>query len=204
EQKSIGYALRDGQGKLLRRFVDTDGNRKLDQWSYFQDGFEVYRERDLDGNGSLDEVRWLNAGGTRIGMVERGQGARWKQVSAEEASKVFVEGLVQAMAHGDLALLETVMATPDELTAAGVPKDVVAKAAAAAASRGEKIDALVKTLAGWNRQTIWNRFDGIYPHVIPADPSSGLEKDIILYENPMLFPGSGGGPTTATHAPAKV
>src|SRR5438067_12464419 len=24
--KSIGYALRDGQGKLLRRFVDADGN----------------------------------------------------------------------------------------------------------------------------------------------------------------------------------
>src|SRR6516162_9811976 len=33
---NIGYALRDGQGKLLRKFVDTDGNNRLDQWSYYQ------------------------------------------------------------------------------------------------------------------------------------------------------------------------
>ena len=25
QKKAIGYALRDGQGKLLRRFVDADG-----------------------------------------------------------------------------------------------------------------------------------------------------------------------------------
>ncbi|HZW33883.1 MAG TPA: thiol-disulfide isomerase, partial [Isosphaeraceae bacterium] len=203
EQKSIGYALRDGQGKLLRRFIDTDGNHKLDQWSYYQDGFEVYRESDLDGNVSLDEARWLNAGGTRIAAVVRGQVASWKQISAEEASKVFVQGLVQAMANGDLALLETVMATPAELAAAGVPKDVVAKVAAAAASRAEKVDALVKTLSGWNRQTIWNRFDGTFPHVIPADPSSGLEKDLIVYENAMIFPGSTAA-TNPSAAPSKA
>jgi thiol-disulfide isomerase/thioredoxin len=202
DQKSIGYALRDGQGKLLRRFVDTDGNHKLDQWSYYQDGFEVYRESDLDGNGSLDEVRWLNAGGTRIGAVARGQVTSWRQISAEEATKVFVQGLVQAMDHGDGGLLETVMATPAELSAAGVPKDVVAKVAAAAAARAEKVDALVKTLTGWNRQTIWNRFDGTYPHVIPADPSSGLEKDLIVYENAMIFPGIAGA--NANAAPAKL
>ena len=204
EQKSIGYALRDGQGKLLRRFVDTDGNHKLDQWSYYQDGFEVYRESDLDGNQSLDEARWLNAGGTRIAAVARGQVASWKQISAEEASKVFVQGLVQAMANGDLTLLETVMATPAELSAVGVSKDVIAKVAAAAASRAEKIDALVKTLAGWNRQTIWNRFDGTFPHLIPAEPSSGLEKDILVYENAMIFPGSAAGAANPNAATAKV
>jgi thiol-disulfide isomerase/thioredoxin len=204
DQKSIGYALRDGQGKLLRRFVDTDGNHKLDQWSYYQDGFEVYRESDLDGNGSLDEVRWLNAGGTRIGTVDRGQVRSWKQISAEEATKVFVQGLVQVLAQGDGALLETVMATPAELSAAGVPKDVVAKVAAAAATRAEKVDALVKTLTGWTRQTVWNRFDGTFPHVIPADPGSGLEKDLVVYENAMIFPGSAPGAATANAATAKV
>jgi thiol-disulfide isomerase/thioredoxin len=130
--------------------------------------------------------------------------ASWKQLSAEEASKVFVQGLVQAMANGDLALVETVMATPAELAAAGVPKDVVAKVAAAAASRAEKVDALVKTMAGWNRQTIWNRFDGTFPHLIPADPSSGLEKDIIVYENAMIFPGSAAGAANPNAATAKV
>jgi hypothetical protein len=48
EGKSIGYALRDPQGKMLRRFVTARG-RRMDQWSYYQDGFEVYREDDLNG-----------------------------------------------------------------------------------------------------------------------------------------------------------
>jgi thiol-disulfide isomerase/thioredoxin len=184
---NIGYALRDGQGKLLRKFVDTDGNNRLDQWSYYQDGFEVYREVDLDGDRRLDECRWLNNGGSRVGAVAGRKIAAWKQISAEEASKVFV----QALTSGELDLLETVMATPDELKAAGVPKDIVAKVATAAAKRDEQVAELQKSLVGWNRQTTWNRFDGTFPHVIPADTSAGLEKDVTLYENAMIFPGSG-------------
>ena len=130
----MGYALRDGQGKMLRRFVIAHGGRRLDQWSYYQDGFQVCREDDLDGDRSLDECRWLNSGGTRIALVTKGKIKGWKQISAEEASKV----LVAALVAGDVALLETIMATPDELAAAGVPKDVVDKVArppSSAASR---------------------------------------------------------------------
>jgi thiol-disulfide isomerase/thioredoxin len=184
---SIGYALRDGQGKLLRKFVDSDGNNRLDQWSYYQDGFEVYREVDLDGDRRLDECRWLNSGGSRIGAVSGRKITSWKQISAEEASKVFV----QALTSGNLELLETVMATPEELRAAGVPDDVIAKVAGAAADRDGQVGKLQKSLVGWNRQTTWNRFDGTYPHVIPADPGGGLAKDITLYENAMIFPGAG-------------
>ena len=126
QNRSIGYALRDGQGKMLRRYVATRGG-KMDQWSYYQDGFEVYREVDLDGDQALDEARWMNAGGMRVATVKKGKIVGWRQISAEEASKVFVQGLVQAMASGDASLLETVMATPDELAAAGLPREVVDK-----------------------------------------------------------------------------
>ena len=204
QNRSIGYALRDGQGKLLRRFVDNDGNGKMDQWSYYQDGFEVYRDEDLDGDRSVDEARWLNAGGTRIAVVAKAKVTSWKQITAEEASKVFVQGLVQAQANGDLALLETVMATPTELQSAGLPKDVTDRVAAAAASRSEKVDALIKGLAGWNAQTVWSRFDGTFPHLIPADPTSGPEKDVTVYENAMIFPGLAGTPVNANAAPPKL
>ncbi|MGP0067377.1 MAG: redoxin domain-containing protein [Isosphaeraceae bacterium] len=204
QNRSIGYALRDGQGKMMRRFVDNDGNGKMDHWSYYQDGFEVYREVDLDGDRSLDESRWLNSGGTRIAVVTKGKVASWKQISAEESSKVFVQGLVQAQANGDLSLLETVMATPAELQAAGLPKDVTDRVAAAFASRAEKVDALMKGLVGWNAQTVWNRFDGTYPHLIPADPSSGLEKDVTVYENAMIFPGLANAPANANAAPPRL
>jgi len=205
QNRSIGYALRDGQGKMLRRFVATRGG-KMDQWSYYQDGFEVYREVDLDGDQALDEARWMNAGGTRIATVKKGKIVAWKQISAEEASKVFVQGLVQAISGGDATLLETVMAAPDELAAAGLPRDVVEKVAAASASRGERIHALLESLTGWTRQTVWNRFDGTYPHVIPAEPAVGPEKDIIVYENAMIFPGVANGPADAGAgaAPAQV
>jgi thiol-disulfide isomerase/thioredoxin len=195
QNRSVGYTLRDGQGKLLRRFVVAHGSR-IDQWSYYQDGFEVYREEDVDGDRSLDECRWLNAGGTRIAKIGKGRILGWKQITAEEASKV----LVQALASGDLELLETVMATPDDLTAAGVPKEIVAKVAAATARRNELVADLQTKLVGWNKQTIWNRFDGTFPHVIPVDPAAGLAKDLTVYENAMVIPGT----TAAEQNPAKL
>ncbi len=67
------------------------------------------------------------------------------------------------------------------------------KVAAAAARRVDAVSALRKQLVGWNEQTVWNRFDGTLPHVIPADPSAGLEKDLTLYENAMVIPSSTAG-----------
>ena len=96
------------------------------------------------------------------------------------------------------------MATPAELQAAGLPKDVTDRVAATAASRAEKVDALLKGLVGWNGQTVWNRFDGTFPHVIPADPISGPEKDVTIYENAMIFPGLAGSPAGANAAPPKL
>ncbi len=189
QKRTVGYALRDGQGKLLRRFVITSGGKYLNQWSYYQDGFEVYRENDLDGDRTLDECRWLNAGGTRVAMIKSGKIVGWKRLSAEEASKV----LVQALVSNDLGLLESLMATPEELAGAGVPKNVVDKVTAGAGQRAEAVETLLKSLVGWTAKTIWNRFDGTFPHVIPADPAGGVEKDLVLYENAVIFAGGPAG-----------
>ena len=196
KKTAIGFALRDGQGKLLRRFVDTDGNGKTDQWSYFQDGFEVYRDNDMNGDLSPDESRWMNAAGTRIATINRGKVVSWKRISAEEASKVFVQGLVT----GDLPLIETVLSTPEELSALGVPKVMVDQTATAAAKRADAILALQKSLIGWNSKTVWNRLDGMMPHLIPADADSGIPRDITLYENAVVFAGTAG----AQASPEKV
>ena len=142
QKRTVGYALRDGQGKLLRRFIITNGGKYLNQWSYYQDGFEVYRENDLDGDRTLDECRWLNGGGTRIAVIKGGKIVGWKRLSAEEASKV----LVLALVTGDLGLLDSLMATPDELAAAGVPKEVIDKVTAGAGKRAEAVEALQKGL----------------------------------------------------------
>lgn len=193
QKKAIGVALRDGQGKLLRRFVDSDGNGKMDQWSFYQDGFEVYRESDLNNDRSPDEGRWLNTAGTRVATIAQGKITGWKRISAEEASKVFVTALVAA----DVALIETVLANPDELTGLGVPKGEVDQVAAAASKRTEQVRALMKGLVGWTSKTVWNRLDGMMPHLIPADPASGLSQDLLLYENAVIFAGSANGQDAA-------
>jgi thiol-disulfide isomerase/thioredoxin len=189
---AIGHELRDGQGRLLRRMVDTNGKQTkregearplthLDRWSYYQNGFEVYRESDLDEDGTLDECRWLNAGGTKIAAIQGNKIVGWRRLSAEEASRLMVHALVT----GNARLIETLMATPEELTALGVPPAEVERAEQARAGRVEAINALRKGLVGWGAQTAWQRFDGTMPHVIPAD--AGLKDDLILYENAFIF-----------------
>jgi len=153
---SIGWALRDGQGKLVCRFIDRDGNGKMDQWSYYQDGFETYRDVDLNGDKSIDEARWMNAAGTRVAKVAGGKVVAWSRISAEEASKVFVQALVS----GDSDLLETVMATPAEVEALGVPKGEVDQVAAAESQRVAQVKALRSGLVGWDKDTPWLRLDG--------------------------------------------
>jgi thiol-disulfide isomerase/thioredoxin len=196
QKRAIGYALVDGQGKLLRRFVDSDGSGSMNQWSFYQDGFEVYRESDKNHDKSPEECRWLNGAGTRVGVMAGGKISGWKRLSAEEASKV----LVQALVSGDVGLLETVLATPDELAKLGVPKGEIDQVAAASAQRVEQIRNLHKGLTGWNSQFVWNRLDGMMPHLIPADPETGLTQDLVLYENAVIF----AGPANGQVDPAKI
>lgn len=189
QKRPIGYALRDGQGKLLRKFVDSDGNGPMDQWSFYQDGFEVYRESDRNNDKSPEECRWLNSAGTRVGVMAGGKITGWKRISAEEASKVLVQALVTA----DLSLLETVLVTPDELAKFGVPKGAVDQVSDASKQRVEQVQSLLNGLTGWNKQFVWSRLDGMMPHMIPADPDTGLTQDLVLYENAVIFAGPASG-----------
>ncbi len=183
----IGFALRDGQGKLLRRFVDVDGSGKLNQWSYYQDGFEVYRERDLNRDKTVDECRWMNGNGTRIARVINNK-LVWIRISAEEASKI----LVQALATGDAELLESIMATAEDMVSLGLPREEIDRVAAGAAKRVDTLNALRSGLVGWNETTVWLRLDGAMPHVIPMDAASGLKGDVLMYENAVIFAGPPG------------
>jgi peroxiredoxin len=193
----VGYLLRDGQERILRRFLSTKGGKGLDQWSYYQDGFEVYRDLDLDGDRRADECRWLNAGGTRIGVVRDNKVVSWKRISAEEATKV----LVQALAAGDAGLVDSLVATDEELAAAGLPKEVIAKVADAAGKRSEQVAALADAIKAGGEKAAWSKFDGTLPHALPADPAAGLAKDVVLYENAMIFISP---PTPAGGQPGKL
>jgi thiol-disulfide isomerase/thioredoxin len=183
QTKMFAYILRDPQGRLLRRF---SGQTQLNQWSYFKDGFEVYREVDTNEDKYADECRWLNAGGTKIALLKDNAVVGWKRISAEEASRV----LVQAVVTKNAALLATILATPEELAELGAPKAEQDRQAKLRGDLDGALAALSKTVTGWDDKTAWQRFDGSMPHVLPAD--AGLKDDVILYENAFVFAGSAG------------
>jgi thiol-disulfide isomerase/thioredoxin len=179
-----GCQLRDGQGRILCRLMWRNKPGVVDQWSYYQDGFEFYRELDNNGDLSIDEARWMNAAGTRIAKVSKGKIVAWTRISAEESSKV----LVQALVSGDSELLETVMASPADLEALGIPKGEVDAVTLAEKQRVAQLTALRKGLIGWDAKTTFMGLSGAMPHLIPAD--AGVKEDVILCESATIFAGS--------------
>ena len=73
-KKQTGWIIRDESGKILREFVDTNGDNIVDHWSYFKDGVEVYRDIDTKFAGKANEFRWLNTGGVRWGIARETDG----------------------------------------------------------------------------------------------------------------------------------
>ena len=89
------WVVRGPSGELLRRFVDSNADNKVDQWRYFKSGIEVYRDIDEDFNGKADQYRWLGTAGTRWGLDENEDGEidGWKSISAEEVTAEVIEAI---------------------------------------------------------------------------------------------------------------
>src|SRR6516162_4281635 len=120
EQPKGGWTLtvKDPDGNLLRRFVDTNGDNRPDVWSYYKDGVEVYGEIDSTFAGKPDQYRWYNAGGSRWGVDENRDGRIdfWKVISPEEVS----QEILQALIARDAGRLQALMPTEAELKALGL------------------------------------------------------------------------------------
>ncbi len=178
-----GWVVRDGSGQTLRRFLDTNGDNVVDQWSYYADGLEVYRDVDSNFNGKADQFRWLNTAGSRWGLDnnEDGRLDAWKSISAEEVSAE----VVQAMAQRDMARFARMLLTDDELQSLGLgearAKDLATKVAAAPAAFKD-----IAPAAGTQQvaatKTNWVSFGGSRPGIVPAG-TDGSTKDILVYEN---------------------
>ena len=91
-----GWEVRSGDGLTLRVFADTNADKKVDLWCYYQGGIEVYRDIDVNFNGKADQYRWLGTNGSRWGLDQDEDGTidRWKSISAEEVSSELI-GAVQ-------------------------------------------------------------------------------------------------------------
>lgn len=106
----MGYVVKDPNGLILRRFLDTNGDNKLDQWCYYKDGIEVYRDIDTDSNSKADQYRWFNTAGSRWGVDKNEDGVidYWQAISPEEVTAE----VVAALANQDVARFSRVLLSP--------------------------------------------------------------------------------------------
>ena len=179
-----GYIVRDGEGQLLRDFKDTNGDNTVDQWSYYKDGVEVYRDIDTNFNFKPDQCRWLNTAGTRWGIDanEDGKVDSWKSISAEEVTAE----LVAALRDRDRSRFERLLLTSKELKALGLgpaKTDLLQKKIDAATAEFGKL-ATQQKLVG--PQAKWVSFGGYQPGVVPQGTEQSTA-DILVYENVMAM-----------------
>ena len=180
------------QKVVLRNFADTDGDpdRQIDQWSYFHNGVEAYREMDTNGkgDGKPDQFRWLNNAGTRWGIDTNGNGKidYWKEISAEEVSRE----IVLALATKDVQRFLCVALTEEELKSLELGSALNSTVAQKVAALKTGFANAASTVALTNSAE-WYQLNAVLPSVIPQG-DQGNKKDLVVYENAAVTIGDGG------------
>jgi len=189
--------VRGPAGEIIRAFSDTNGDRVVDQWRYFKDGVEVYRDLDSDNDTKSDQCRWFNSAGTRWATVSEATGAleSWKAMSPEEATAE----LVTAIRGRDEQIFRMVLATRADLEAAGFSGDRLAELAARAARAAEQFPKFAAAQKQVGDKTRWSGMLAPQgPGVIPSG-SGGTTADVTAYDNVVALvetPGAGGAAET--------
>lgn len=174
-----GWVLKDPSGKILRRFFDTDGDGRIDVWSYYLDGQEVYREIDSNFNEKPDQFRWLGSAGSKWGVDfnEDGKIDTWKVISVEELSQEVLQAVIQK----DFARFQALMLTKADLELFDLPESEIGKLREQAAAAQAKFQKTIATLSALNDKTTWLHLETPAPSCIPAD-ALGAKADVIKYK----------------------
>ncbi|MGH7227040.1 MAG: hypothetical protein ACRELF_27810, partial [Gemmataceae bacterium] len=180
--------LKDADGNLLRRFVDSGGNdNRPDIWSYYKDGVEVYSEIDSTFSGKPDQYRWFNSCGSRWG-VDRDKDGRidhWKAISAEEVS----QEILQALINKDFARLQALLLTEDELKALNLPAEQASRIREQIKTAPDKFRETLGKLNKLGPKTTWIHLETAAPQRLLAENSSShadilkLPRGTLLYDN---------------------
>ncbi len=176
-KKPSGWNLWDSRGMLVRKFVDSNADGAVDQWSFYQNGQEIYRDIDTDFDGKPDQCRWLRSGGSRWGIDTNQDGKidQWKSISAEEATRE----AVQAIVTNDIKRLRLVLLSTEDLKTLKADEATVERVSKAQSKLETTFQDLASSLP---RGSKWSRFDGHTPVAIPGT-EIGSSVDLLIYYN---------------------
>ena len=179
EKNTAGWVVYGPDGKVLRRFVDSNQDKIVDQWCYFQDGIEIYRDIDADFDRKADQYRWLNTGGSRWGVDDNEDGTidRWKSISAQEVTFE----IVAALAGRDPTRFERLLLTASELRSLQLGAEQAKSLAAKLAEARSNFRSLSSNSEIGSR-TKWAHFSASQPGIVPAG-TAGSARDLLVYEN---------------------
>lgn len=182
--KISGWVVIGAEGQVLRRFLDTNGDNIVDQWRYYMNGLEVYRDLDTNFNNKVDQSRWLNNGGSRWGIDKNENGTidQWKTISPEEASAEAVRALV----NRDVDRMKTLLLTTDDIKELGIESKLAKLLEESVSNPEEKLKKAIASSRQITSKTKWMRFDSGSPCTIPADEGKS-KNDLHVYENAMAI-----------------
>ena len=185
------WVVQGPAGETLRRFVDSNGDNKIDEWRYFRGGIEVYRDMDEDFNGKADQYRWLGTAGTRWGLDPNEDGTidTWKAISPEEVS----QQVIDAIKTGDAKRFQSILLNSKELASLGLGKAITQTVANRVKSAGSKFRKVVTTQGVIGKDAEWIDFGGMKPGTIPAG-TDGSSRDLTVYENVVAMIETNGKP----------
>jgi len=174
------WVIRNRQGETLRRFADTNGDNIVDQWCYYLNGVEVYRDIDSNFNKSPDEYRWFHTAGMRWG-IDKNEDRRidsWRAISPHEVA----EQVVLALKSRDPALFNLVLLTPEELAELGFGKEQAHRIGEKLQTAPTSFSKLVAEQRIVTPQTRYVDFGSTRPGCIPSGTADST-KDVIVLDN---------------------
>jgi thiol-disulfide isomerase/thioredoxin len=179
EANASGWVVTDVNDQVQRKFFDTNGDTKVDRWSYFKAGVEVYRDIDSDYDGRADQFRWLGAAGIRWGVDEDADGTidYWKVISAQEVS----QELIAAMQSRDQSRFARLFANDREIQGLGVSPELQQKLSDGRAQAVQVFAASATASSLLEKNARWVHFGGTHG-VLPAG-SDGRTQDLYVYDN---------------------
>ncbi|MBL8799169.1 MAG: redoxin domain-containing protein [Planctomycetia bacterium] len=182
--RGSGWMLKDEKGDLLRRYMDTNGDNKIDVWSYYHKGLEVYRELDTNFNDKVDQYRWLHSAGSRWGHdpVEDGKIKGWRVISAEEVS----QEVLQALVKRDFAKLQAVLMTEADIKALELPTAEAERIRASLRKAPAKFQETLSKLSTLSDKARWDHLELAVPQCVPADALTG-KQDLVRYTSALLL-----------------
>ena len=187
-----GVTVRDGQGRLVRQFVDTTGQNQPNIFSYYTNGVESYRELDANADGKPDQFRWLGPNGGKWGADANADGRidTWYVLSPEEVG----EELFNAIVSRDAKRVEALLPTDEELKSLGLPAEEIAKINQRTAGAVKRMMDTADTLAqkGLTANGKWIHLEADVPQTTPAD-TVGSTHDIVVHKNATVLFDNGDG-----------